>query len=780
MPESKSHWSLPKPSHPKRHVLIIALVVILAVVVAAAAYFALKPRAELKSVSDPVINHQWDYEFGRPVKHGEMTYTQYRSERMQAAAKTGLSAENVGDGMDTWHWWVGVDNPGFWQDLAALTSSKHNYTNLRLDLFRIILTIPRGERFKKLGLINDPDAVKAEKPDQFGLMTDRMKDGSLSWDPDVFGYSSGVIGLQLFKNEKFDPKKWNAEQYIAGTEPYMEPPYKAGMACVFCHISFDPQHPPANPEEPTWRNLTSTLGNNYLREGLAFGQSQKDNSMVYHYLATQEPGTSETSRFPYDFINNPTNINAILRLRDRLKVAHVEKITPAQATLIHSMYQNAGLKDDNITGVLGGTPENPTIKVPHILTDGADSTGVLMASTRVYVNEGMQHKAWYESLPVDIFNLKRSLLNGFKPKEFDLIGRERKDPNSPWMLTEKRMPNMAEFLMSYDSFPLKQADGGSKFLSENQIQLSEGKRVFADNCASCHSSKRPEPMPQDALAQKQAWRTLVAKPDFLKENYLSDDQRYSAEDLGTNLQRAYGSNAMAGWTWGQMSSQTYKDMREPIVEFTDTDPATGQKRPLYNPLTGKYDIHFKGHASFYRTPTLVSIWATAPFLHNNALGKYNGDPSVKGRVDAFNDAAEKMLWPEKRAGIKTIKVAEAPTTLPAIFSGLKPSLKEKFDDMELGLLEFPAGTPVNLLMGISPEFLPNMIAAYIGGVLGGKPRTEFKSLISNRREAGIEAVKQKLLELNTCPDFVEDRGHYYGSKLTDSEKHALIEYMKWM
>ncbi|RYZ64633.1 MAG: hypothetical protein EOP05_21755 [Proteobacteria bacterium] len=342
------------------------------------------------------------------------------------------------------------------------------------------------------------------------------------------------------------------------------------------------------------------------------------------------------------------------------------------------------------------------------------------------------------------------------------------------------MPNMAEFLMSYDSFPLKDADGGKAFLTEAEITLNEGKRVFADNCASCHSSKRPDPMPEDAEAQKLAWRKLVAEPDFLTDNYLSDDARHSAEEVGTNLQRAAGFNAMAGWTWGQMSSQTYKDERAPIIEFTDTDPKTGAKRPLYNPLTGKYDIHYKGHAAFYRTPTLVSIWATAPFFHNNALGKYNGDPSVKGRVEAYQDAAEKLLWPERRLGIKTVKVADAPTSLPAIFSGLKPDLKEKFDDMKLEILEFPKGTPVNLLMGIHPEHLPAILTAYMGGVLAGKPRTEFPSLVNTRREAGIEAVKRKLLELNTCPDFVEDRGHYYGSKLNDKEKRALIEYMKWM
>lgn len=747
--------------------------------------FAFQASAELKNKSGPKPSpgaaqpnepFSFDYKFGRPIRPNEMTYNLYRQKHMAEAAKMGLSPEAVGDGMDTWHWWVGVDNPGFWTDLARMTAGPHNYTNLRLDLLRLLMIVPRSERFKRLGLINDPDAVAADQPDQFGLRLDRMKDGTLQWDPEKFGYSSGVIGIQLFKNEKFDPKKWDAEAYIKGGS-YLEPPYKVGMACIFCHIGFNPDHPPKDPAEPTWENLTSTIGNQYLREGMAFGLSQKDSSIVYHYLKTQEPGTSETSRFPSDSINNPTNINSIFRLRDRLKVAHVENITPAQGRLIKSIYKDAGIALDNIGGSLGGTDAHPTMKVPHILTDGADSMGILMASVRVYVNEGLMHKDWYASWPVNIFDIKSSLLHGFKTKEFDILGKERKDPNSPWMQTERRMPNMATFLMSYDSFPLKDAPNGKSYLIKDEKILTEGKKVFAENCASCHSSKRPSPYPSTTEEQLKAWRDIVFKEDFLKDNYLSDDARHSVLEIGTNAQRAMGSNAMQGWTWGQMSSQTYKDERRPMITLIDHDQ-NGKPVPLYNPLTGKYDIHFKGHAAFYRTPTLVSIWATAPYFHNNALGKYTGDPSVKGRMEAFEDAMQKMLWPAKRDGIRSIKVTTAPTSLPDIFPGLQSHLKG-FDDMKLEILEFPAGTPVNLVMSVSPKHALSLFGAYIKGVLAGKARKQFSSLINSRREAGIEAVKRKMLELNTCPDFIEDRGHTFGSNLSDHQKKSLIEYMKY-
>jgi hypothetical protein len=55
-----------------------------------------------------------------------------------------------------------------------------------------------------------------------------------------------------------------------------------------------------------------------------------------------------------------------------------------------------------------------------------------------------------------------------------------------------------------------------------------------------------------------------------------------------------------------------------------------------------------GGPGFYRVPSLVSIWSTAPLLHNNSLGLFNNDPSTKGRLLAFDDAIRKLLWPEKR------------------------------------------------------------------------------------------------------------------------------------
>jgi hypothetical protein len=35
-----------------------------------------------------------------------------------------------------------------------------------------------------------------------------------------------------------------------------------------------------------------------------------------------------------------------------------------------------------------------------------------------------------------------------------------------------------------------------------------------------------------------------------------------------------------------------------------------------------------------------------------------------------------------------------------------------------------------------------------------------------------------LIKANKCPDFIEDKGHYFGTELPDADKRALIEYLK--
>jgi hypothetical protein len=217
-----------------------------------------------------------------------------------------------------------------------------------------------------------------------------------------------------------------------------------------------------------------------------------------------------------------------------------------------------------------------------------------------------------------------------------------------------------------------------------------------------------------------------------------------------------------------MSSESYKAMRAEPMEL----------QGLYNPLTGKHDLNWKGPTAAYRTPTLVSIWATAPYLHNNSVGNVAAGPLLEARMDAYQDGMRRLLWPDKRRGVASVKVTSEETSLPELFP--KTAGKLKFlEDMKLKILSFPKGTPINLIMNLNPDDIPELFEAYISGVVKGEPRTKFESLINRRRDAGLKAMTEQMLKQDNCPDFVEDRGHTYGAQLSDADKDALIAYMQY-
>jgi len=57
-------------------------------------------------------------------------------------------------------------------------------------------------------------------------------------------------------------------------------------------------------------------------------------------------------------------------------------------------------------------------------------------------------------------------------------------------------------------------------------------------------------------------------------------------------------------------------------------------------------------------------------------------------------------------------------------------------------------------------------------------RTHTMDLSSQEATAELGKAVPELVAANKCPDFVEDKGHYFGTDLPDSDKRALIEYLK--
>jgi hypothetical protein len=264
------------------------------------------------------------------------------------------------------------------------------------------------------------------------------------------------------------------------------------------------------------------------------------------------------------------------------------------------------------------------------------------------------------------------------------------------------------------------------------------------------------------------------KPDFLEDNFLSDERRYPVTKIRTNAGRALGTNAMRGHIWANFSSETYKNL-----------PSVGEIE-VYNPYTGVNE-KFKapaGGPGYYRPPSLISLWTSAPFLHNNALGKFTGDPSVAGRMAAFDDAAEQLLWPERRLGIESIwrtsrdcDIQLQAAVLPA---ALRKLLSDHIDpDGYFRVGPIPAGTPVNLLANLNPDSDVKQLAGIFLRIKKALAEIKIRNLDSHAaRELMKRDVAPALFAASKSPDLITDRGHEFGSNLPDADKRALIEYMK--
>jgi hypothetical protein len=798
-------------------------------------------------------------------------------------------------------------------------------------------------------------------------------------DYSIYGYPSGIVGLRLMPNPDFfgdSPQAERARKYWkerveqaqgdpyynlqsngdnpqndVNADPKLIRPFRPSMACAFCHVSFHPLAPPEDPENPKWENLSSTIGNQYWLPKKAFANLTVTSNFLHHFLASQQPGTIDTSLVSTDHINNPNTINAIFELPARLERARHN--TPELQSPANLLMRSV---EDPLT--------NPRL-TPRVLLDGADSIGVFGALSRVYLNIGTFSEEWSQCHnPVIGFKLQRPFTIatcdansvfwrtaekyriGYLAAFFALRGGHPHNPVSqaPAPDAPKQVPVENEA-----TAPMKLIFAGQegRTIIEGARELAlAGRNVFLRNCAICHSSKQPEdfrltfspkwrdegnapnsdskaahltlpmsftdwelfkktPAYQEYVQRIVALAGQPAENDdpFIRDNYLATDIRVPVTLVGTNSGRSVGTNGMRGQVWDNFSSEDYKEL-----------PAVGPVR-FYNPYSGVQpdslglnDAYYPppGGPGYYRPASLVSLWATAPYLHNNTLGLYNGDPSVKGRLAAFDDGISKLLWNSKRvpsanhvmgdlrwdkkelttgdpgfiyrttretnivipakfieelfvgvigsfwtsflsfylwialfvillvltvwgqpriaalvfmllalvlgAGIvitRLDRVFGALWLLPLIlvgaalwicFSGTGPftarislgvlaalsllagGLASQFVGGALGPLQvgpIPEGTPVNLIMNINPQAPPEVLldagTAFLRGILmvkAGNLKGE-PALHTFEKEAGLP-----LLKASKCPDFVLDRGHWFGESLSDDEKNQLIAFLR--
>ena len=144
-----------------------------------------------------------------------------------------LSPEEI-MGRNTWNLWSG-GNEHFWNHAAQDSFGL-------MDLLKMLdnRKFPRGERFKVLGLVNEPGFRAASKPDEFGLWLDEEAEPEPAGiDRTVYGKPSGVLGFRLFPNPDFNEearKKWNGDRFVNDPAYYNDNklirPYRVGVACA--------------------------------------------------------------------------------------------------------------------------------------------------------------------------------------------------------------------------------------------------------------------------------------------------------------------------------------------------------------------------------------------------------------------------------------------------------------------------------------------------------------------------------------------------------------------
>jgi len=749
-------------------------------------------------------------------------------------------------GRNMWLVWTG-GNDRFWD-----TTVKESFGTF--DLLKTISSAPglpysRDNRWKHFGIVNEPCFDKPTQPDpnRFGLWLDQRR---ADCPPDPFadpkkypgvklgargtsglpvgsyyGEPTGIVGLRLFPNPDFDEaarRRWDPRRYYNDPSYYLQKdlvrPYRVGMACGFCHVGPSPTHPPADPENPKWSELNSTVGAQYLWLDRVFVWSADKSNFVYQLVQAYKPGTFDTSFVSSDNIVNPRTMNALYDLKPRLR--HAKPF--GRELLTGGELNNKQFNDFSYGSWLNELYEKPHTYTPRILKDGSDSVGVLGALNRVYLNIGLFSEEWLLHF--------RPFTGGKRLTPIRIADANRN--SAYWQATEQQTPYMAEFLLAAAQpdrlSDLPDADR-ARYLTADKATLDRGKVVFAERCARCHSSKLPEPLegmqgpgseqcngPNYLSCWNRYWAStktddfkrkmlaIVQKDDFLKDNFLSSDFRVPASLLQTNACSPLGRNALAGNIWDNFSSQSYKSL-PPVDDIITQDPFTGENRPIKMLAGGR---------GYTRPPSLISLWSTAPFLLNNALGPFNYNPSVATRMAVFQASIEQMLWPERRTpddilSSKDVGLIQRTDStswiivpsgfLPGFVKALRgpielvfPNLFAENGDVKIGPI--PKGTPVGLVGNFDP--LPEERGWWAGLSRGWKllglvwqVRNTLAAMPDNADDATAARVfgllGRNLYEFSACQDYVVNRGHYFGTNkfgeepgLSDADKRALIEFLK--
>ena len=191
-------------------------------------------------------------------------------------------------------------------------------------------------------------------------------------------------------------------------------------------------------------------------------------------------------------------------------------------------------------------------------------------------------------------------------------------------------------------------------------------------------------------------------------------------------------------------------------------------------------------------------------------------PCVENRLNLFDTSIKQMLYPERRRRDLVsnapgyIYRTTAPTCLrvppeffPPVVRGasgllhwLAPWAIQSDSGLALGPL--PKDFPINALTNtkLLPDndeggmlghlwkmarATPTVLSAFrqLGGTCSAQQLADPSTQIQAERVVRQTGLVDTLMSLSKCPDYVVNRGHYFGADLPVADKEALIEYLKY-
>ncbi len=637
-----------------------------------------------------------------------------------------------------------------------------------------------------------------------------------------FGTSTGALGLRKFPNPKFNPDQWNALNGSLGSwdgyrkflsddpevgdsrmnrlfDGSIEPPFRIGMACGACHIGYNPLNPPADPNNPAWENIEGLIGNQYSRVSNMLGSGMSQHRLEWQLVARARPGIVDTSALPMDTVANPGTMNAIINFAKR----------PVHEQRILKWRMAGSCAADADPAVCWCEPEKPgkcwerseqTEMVPNILKGGEDSVGINEAIQRVYFNIGScAEQCWLNHIP-DLRAVDPDQRN-YGQTPFD-IGQCRRDCAS-FRAIEDRLDDVKAFFMSARPTDLWQARGLPS-RRDLEIALNQeyfdgavelGRSVFVERCARCHSS-------QDEPFENVDFYATDPDDPTLRVDWLGDDEVSPATEIGTYPARSLHSNHMQSRVWEQYAALSLHERpADPALPEVMKDAGRG----------------------YYRNISLLSAWAHAPFMHNNAIGPeicgkpsdaaldfyvspyvdaqgkpladpppcWPFDPSVEGRYALYKASMESLLNPGSR-------IPKMATLDHDIIIDVASEIE--IGDLDIGLaLRVPQGYPAVALNSLRfKDMIQDMVLASrdaarfdekYATLLTDAQRAELKQGLLDLRGTIISQPGPVVLDLvgdlgafiqryySNLLARVENTGHPFGEDLSEREKQALIAFV---